>query len=227
MAASAPKAEAPPPTAAPPPGRRERRKQALRQYIFEVAVGLFTLQGFQATTVEQIAEAADVAPATFFNHFRNKQAVLIEMTNTVIAHLQGLLDQAFERDADARSRFLGFIAAAATDIAEARGIAREVVLTMVRSDSEGLEAPYLIRVHQPIAELLREGQQSGEVREDLGADFLAEMIVGMLNATVTSWLSQPGYPIEKALYQAAEFGWQAAQSNPTQTNSSPRKTRRK
>jgi AcrR family transcriptional regulator len=205
-----PRAESPP--VAAPPGRRERRKQALHQHIFDVATGLFTRQGFQATTVEQIADAADVAPATFFNHFQNKQAVLIEMTNTVIAHLQGLLDHAFERDADARSRFLGFVAAAATDISEARSIAREVTLTMVRSDSEGLEAPYLVRVHQPIAELLREGQQSGEVREDLAADFLAEMILGMLNATVTSWLSQPDYPIEKAIYQAAEFGWEAVQA---------------
>ena len=37
-------------------------------------------QGFEATTVEQIAAAADIAPATFFNHFQSKNALLGEMT---------------------------------------------------------------------------------------------------------------------------------------------------
>jgi len=196
----------------PPLGRRERRKQLLRQHIFDIAVGLLTDRGFEATTVEQIAQAADIAPATFFNHFQNKQAVLIEMTNVVIAHLQGLLDQELERDADIRTRLVGFARAAAADIGQARSIAREVVLTVVRSESEGAEAPYLLRVHQPFADLLREGQQRGEVRDDLDADFLAQMLVGMLNATVTSWLGRPDYPIEKEICQAAEFAWQAIQA---------------
>jgi AcrR family transcriptional regulator len=193
----------------PFPGRRERRKQALRQHIFEVATGLFRDRGFHSTTVEQISDAADIAPATFFNHFQNKRAVLLEMTNMVVIHLQGLLDQELERETDTHSRLVGFARAAGADIGEAHGIARDVVLTMVRSETDGPEAPYLLRVHQPFAEMLREGQARGEVRDDLTADFMAEMVVGMLNATVTAWLSDPGYPIEKQIVQAAEFSWEA------------------
>jgi len=196
----------------PSPGRRERRKQALRQHIFDIAVELFTSRGFEATTVDQIAKAADIAPATFFNHFQNKQAVLMEMTNLVVVHLQGLLDQELERDSDTRTRLLGFARAAAGDIGQARGIARDVVLTMVRSESDGAEPPYLVRVHQPFAEMLRDGQRRGEVREDLSAGFLAEMVLGMLNATVTGWLSDPNYPIEKQICQAAEFAWEAVRT---------------
>lgn len=194
------------------PGRRERRKQALRQHIFDIAVGLFTTRGFEATTVDQIAAAADIAPATFFNHFQNKQAVLIEMTNLVVTHLQSLLDEELERDTDTRTRLLGFARAAAGDIGQAHGIARDVVLTMVRSENLGAEPPYLVRVHQPFAEMLRDGQRRGEVREDLSEGFLAEMVVGMLNATVTGWLADPSYPIEKQLCQAAEFAWDAVRA---------------
>ncbi len=196
------------------PGRRERRKQALRQHIFDTAVSLFTRQGFRETTVEQIAEAADIAPATFFNHFRNKQAVLVEMTSMVVNHVHDLLERAFDRDADVRTRLVGFAEAAAADIGEASSIARDVVLTMVRADSEGTEAPYLVYVQQPFADLLLEGQERGEVRDDLDAAFLAEMVVGMMNSTITGWLARPDYPIEKAICQSAEFAWDAVKSRP-------------
>ena len=83
---------------------------------------------------------------------------------------------------------------------------------MVRSESVGAEPPYLVRVHQPFAEMLRDGQRRGEVREDLSEEFLAEMVVGMLNATVTGWLADPSYPIEKQLCQAAEFAWDAVRA---------------
>ncbi len=65
-------------------GRREKRKRELRDRIYTVAQELFTAQGFEDTTVEQIAAAADVVPATFFNHFQNKNAVLAEMTTEVL-----------------------------------------------------------------------------------------------------------------------------------------------
>ncbi len=191
------------------PGRRERRKQALRQHIFEVATKLFRDRGFQATTVEQISEAADIAPATFFNHFQNKRAVLLEMTNMVVIHLQGLLDQELERETDTRSRLVGFARAAGADIGENHGIARDVVLTMVQSETNAPEPPYLLRVHEPFADMLREGQERGEVRDDMSANFLAEMVVGMLNATVTGWLADSAYPVEKQIVQAAEFAWEA------------------
>jgi AcrR family transcriptional regulator len=197
--------------AEPPRGRRERRKEALRNHIFDVATRLFTEHGFESTTVEQIATAADIAPATFFNHFQNKQAVLIEMTNLVVSYLQGLLDQEFERETDTRSRLMGFATSAALDIEQARGIARDVVLTMVKNESQPGEAPYLVRVHQPFVTMLREGQERGEVRDDLSAEFLAEMVVGLLNATVTSWLSDSNYPIEKHLPKAAQYAWESVQ----------------
>ena len=65
---------------APIEGRRERKKRELRSRIYQTARTLFLSQGFEATTVEQIAAAADIAPATFFNHFQSKNALLGEMT---------------------------------------------------------------------------------------------------------------------------------------------------
>ncbi|MBW2421419.1 MAG: TetR/AcrR family transcriptional regulator, partial [Deltaproteobacteria bacterium] len=171
-------------------GRREKRKRELRAHIYEVAQGLFLTQGFERTTVEQIAEAADVVPATFFNHFRNKNALLREMTSQVVDRLQEMLEERFAAAGSTQERLTGFIDYAIDEIVQSRGVARVVLLELVRAESRpGDPPPYLARVHEPFARLFREGQERGEVRGDEEASFLAEMVVGMLNAAVAHWLS--------------------------------------
>jgi AcrR family transcriptional regulator len=196
-------------------GRRERRKRALRARIYEVAQELFVAQGFERTTVEQIAEAADVVPATFFNHFQNKNALLREMTTEIVDRLQDMLDERFGAEGSTWERLTGFIAHATDQIIESRGVARDVLLEMVRTESRpGDPPPYLAQVHEPFAKLLREGQERGEVRTDLDAPFLAEMVVGIVNASITHWLSDPEYPIEERLPRAGRFAWDAVRVRP-------------
>lgn len=58
-------------------GLRERKKAKTRAAIQEHALRLFKAQGYAATTVEQIAEAAEISPSTFFRYFPSKEEVAL------------------------------------------------------------------------------------------------------------------------------------------------------
>lgn len=58
------------------PDRRTRRRQESRERVYRAAVELFVERGFEATTMDDIADRADVARATVFNYFQRKTAFL-------------------------------------------------------------------------------------------------------------------------------------------------------
>jgi AcrR family transcriptional regulator len=63
------------------PGLRERKRQRTLTEIQRVALALFQRQGYEATTIEQIAEEAEVSPSTVFRYFPTKEDLVLSDDN--------------------------------------------------------------------------------------------------------------------------------------------------
>jgi AcrR family transcriptional regulator len=65
-------------------GLRERKKQQTRQRISDIATGLFLERGFEAVTVAEIAEAAEVSVNTVYNYFPAKEDLFFDRESEVV-----------------------------------------------------------------------------------------------------------------------------------------------
>lgn len=87
----------PSPAPADHAGLRQRKKDSARRAIEDAAWELFAEQGYEETSINDIAERADVAPRTFFRYFPTKEAVMYPQFEEL---LQTVRDEFHKRPAD-------------------------------------------------------------------------------------------------------------------------------
>ena len=170
-------------------GLRARKKQRTRELIQREALRLFAEQGYDATTIEQIAAAADVSPSTFFNYFPTKEDVV----------LMDAYDPVVERELRERppgEPIVDSIAAALSGaFASTLERDREVILARARVM---LETPSvrarlwdeLQRSEDFIAAILAE--RTGRDRDDFELRITVGLLTGALFAAVKEWAHNGG-----------------------------------
>jgi AcrR family transcriptional regulator len=166
-------------------GRRERRRQEVRERLYEAAVSLFVEQGFTATTMDSIAERADVARATVFYHFAQKIGFLEEWGRHRRGQVAAILaaDQVQGRPvAEQLRRYLAEMAR--INLAARR---ESVVLMDAAARYGGLFRDPSLDVE--LARLIACGQQTGEIRADVNAAQVGGILAVGYFSTVLRWIA--------------------------------------
>jgi AcrR family transcriptional regulator len=119
-------------------GLREVKKERTRRAIEDAAIALFAERGYQATTVADIAAAADIAPRTFFAYYRSKEDVLFGDADQTFDELEAHLRErpAGEPTFDALRRWID--EGMTDDLAEAQD--REQTVREIVAANESLQA---------------------------------------------------------------------------------------
>jgi AcrR family transcriptional regulator len=77
--------------------RKEREKEQRRQQIMDAAEKVFAAKGFSAATIENIAEEAELSPATLYLYFKNKDALYaflnLKMLKVLVKKMEGVRDR--------------------------------------------------------------------------------------------------------------------------------------
>src|SRR5215203_2713604 len=183
--------------------RRSRRRRELHQSLLATAAELFARDGYDATTVERIAAAADIAPATFFNHFRSKEDVLREVGQDVFSRFRRLVDEQLARPVTSVERLHGFATRSAALVRRAPEMTRRVLVAVLRSARPGEAGAELASMQADFAQLLRRGREDDALAKDvpdlLDIDLTAEILVSVVIGAMTHWINDPDYPLEDRL----------------------------
>ena len=167
-----------------PGGLRERKKARTRAAIREHALRLFRENGYQRTTVEKIAEAAEVSPSTFFRYFPTKEDIILQ------DDMDTRMIEALERQP-----------AELSPLAAVRAATREVFTSYTQADLDLLQETTTLTVTVPeiraramdefartisvVSEAL--AKRAGRQADDLVIRTTAGAIIGVIMSITMPW----------------------------------------
>lgn len=166
-------------------GRRETQRMRMRTRLLDAALDLFAAQGYEGTTIDQIAGRADVARQTVLNHYPRKQDFVAAWAQRRRDKL-ALIGEREGPDVSAPARLHHYFAALARMNQRERKLTRILYLNLRLNE---------IAIHQrPIPDAvrtaIRDGRARGEFISDVDPDRAAEVLTAIYFDTLSRWLSE-------------------------------------
>ena len=176
----------------PKPSLRERKNAEVKQALFTAAMELFRQKGFEATSVQDIADRAGYSRATYFNHFGAKQSVLRQYGQNLQERMQESLVAAAP-DSSPAERLQEVLFAMARE-ADRHADDLKLIYRYSLGDPDYLARPTPARqrVFEMVCGLVVEAQQRGEIRRDLPAKVIAFHVLSVYNGAVLAVVSGIG-----------------------------------
>lgn len=172
-------------------GLRETKKQRTRIAIERAALDLFEAQGFDGTTIDEIAAAADISPRTFFHYFPSKEDVVLADYSTRLQKIVAVLKTGASDDAPWQALRGAFLTVAGDYEAEREQLLRRFRIIQstpsVAARNLLLQASWEDAVTEAVSHWL-----NVEPNKDIRPRLLAGAALAAMRASLGFWLADNG-----------------------------------
>lgn len=172
-------------------GRRELNKLQCRERILKMSRRLFTAKGYEDTTMEDIAEAAEVSKATLYNYFASKESLLLGIADVALDEVRHSIEVDLAGETDSLVKLRRVVEMLALDSIRYISLTRRIMYLNSSPESE------LYTTRQDIVQLMEtlivQAQEQGTLRRDIPAEELVELFMGVYLMTQFAWSDISGY----------------------------------
>ena len=166
-------------------GRRELNKIQCRDRILRMSRRLFTSKGYENTTIEDVAAAAEISKATLYNYFSSKEHLLLGIADAALEEIRQLIREDLRYEPDSLAKLRRVMETLVADSARYVTLTRRIFYLNVSPDN-ALHGPRA-ELLEILGQLVREGQEQGRLRRDLAAEELVEVFLGVYLLTQFGW----------------------------------------
>lgn len=196
----------PPSAGATQLGRRERNKLKVKERLYMSALELFSERGYDRTSIDEIAERADVARGTFFNHFQRKEDLISAWGERRRERLVAMLEHTTPHPEGAAMRLRRCMSILGQINEDEHRQAAAMLLAWVKAGRPLNEEPY---VGALFASIVKEGSRNGELRADIVPQQVGNVLRDVYLGTLYRWFreahAEPNGRLERELQDALEL----------------------
>ena len=172
-------------------GRREKQRNQMRVRLLNAALKLFIEHGYKPTTIDQIAQQADVARQTVLNHYPLKRDFLRAWGQQRRERLLELA-KLVEPNESAQRQLQSYYAALAQMNEQERELTQVLFLSLRHDELLAHERP----VPEAVLRAIHRGQERSEFKPTVNPSLTAEVLTAIYFDTLSRWLLEAERPFK-------------------------------
>jgi len=172
------------------PGIRQINALETKNKLFESAIALFSVYGFENTTIEQITSRAGVSKGNFYNHYANKDSIFNELFHRIDEHYEHVFRQISPDESSANKLRLLYreMCNYLSNICGIGAIKVFYASQITKKDHNNKILNNKNRsFYEFIRQIVRQGKQNGDFITDFDDEFMTELIARFARGLVYDW----------------------------------------
>lgn len=183
-----------------------------KEQTVKAALDIIGAKGVQGLTTAQIAKTVGISEANLYRHFKNKDAILLAVIDSIDNTLTGNMETVREEDITSLKKMGRIFNLHLSYINDNKGIPRVVFSSEILFTKEIRKklSSFVDRYLEMLAEVLEEGAKDGSIRKGINSRAMASLFIGMIQLNALRWLLND---FQSPLSKEGGKLWQAYKKN--------------